>query len=50
MRVENSIKNIYINIITQIMVILLGFISRKIFIDTLGTEYLGINGLLTKHR
>ena len=47
MRVENSIKNIYINIITQIMVILLGFISRKIFIDTLGTEYLGINGLLT---
>ena len=47
MRVENSIKNIYINIISQIIIILLGFISRKVFIDSLGTEYLGINGLLT---
>ena len=26
---------------------ILGFISRKVFIDNLGTEYLGINGLLT---
>lgn len=47
MRVENSIKNIYVNIITQIIIVLLGFISRKVFIDSLGTEYLGINGLLT---
>ena len=47
MRVKNSIKNIYINIVTQIIITLLGFISRKIFIDSLGTEYLGINGLLT---
>ena len=27
--------------------ILLGFISRKVFLDNLGSEYLGINGLLT---
>lgn len=47
MRVENSIKNISISIITQIVIILLGFISRKVFLDNLGTEYLGINGLLT---
>ena len=47
MRIKNSIKNIYISILTQIIVILLGFISRKIFLDNLGTEYLGINGLLT---
>lgn len=47
MRTKNSIKNIYISIITQIVIILLGFISRKVFIDNLGAEYLGINGLLT---
>ena len=47
MRVKNSIKNIYISILTQIIVILLGFVSRKVFIDSLGSEYLGINGLLT---
>ena len=37
MRVKNSIKNIYISIITQIVIILLGFISRKVFLDNLGT-------------
>ena len=47
MRVKNSIKNIYISVLTQIIVILLGFVSRKVFIDSLGSEYLGINGLLT---
>lgn len=47
MRTVNSIKNIYIGLITQIVVILLAFVSRKVFIDTLGTEYLGINGILT---
>ena len=47
MRTKNSIKNIYINIISQIIIILLGFISRKVFLDNLGTQYLGVNGLLT---
>lgn len=47
MRINNSIKNIYISLISQIVIILLGFLSRKIFIDNLGVEYLGINGLLT---
>lgn len=47
MRTRNSIKNIYMSIITQIVIILLGFISRKVFINSLGTEYLGINGILT---
>lgn len=47
MRVENSIRNIHVSIITQIIITLLGFISRKVFIDNLGTEYLGVNGLLT---
>ncbi|MEF2820388.1 MAG: hypothetical protein U0N85_06890 [Clostridium sp.] len=47
MRIKNSMKNIYINILTQIVITLLGFFSRKVFLDSLGIEYLGINGLLT---
>lgn len=47
MRIKNSIKNIYISILTQIIISILGFISRKVFLDNLGAEYLGINGLLT---
>lgn len=47
MRIKNSMKNIYISILTQIIITLLGFISRKVFMDSLGTEYLGVNGLLT---
>jgi O-antigen/teichoic acid export membrane protein len=46
MRTQNSIKNISISIFSQIIIILLGFISRKVFLDNLGAEYLGINGLL----
>lgn len=47
MRTKNAIKNITISIFSQIIIIILGFISRKVFINNLGTEYLGINGLLT---
>lgn len=47
MRTVNSIKNIYISLVTQIIITLLGFLSRKVFLDSLGTEYLGVNGLLT---
>ena len=39
MRVENSIKNISFGIFSQVIIVLLGFISRKVFIDSLGTEY-----------
>ena len=47
MRVKNSLRNIAINLFSQFVVIILGFMSRKVFIDSLGLEYLGINGLLT---
>lgn len=47
MRTKNSIKNIYMSIMAQVIITLLGFISRKVFLNNLGTEYLGINGLLT---
>lgn len=47
MRVLNSFKNIYIGLLSQLILTLLSFFSRKVFLDSLGTEYLGINGLLT---
>lgn len=47
MRVKNSMKNVAISIFSQVIMIILGFMTRKIFLDNLGTEYLGINGLLT---
>ncbi|MGL4973499.1 MAG: lipopolysaccharide biosynthesis protein, partial [Culicoidibacterales bacterium] len=47
MRTKHAMKNIAMSLLSQIIIILLGFISRKIFLDSLGTEYLGVNGLLT---
>lgn len=47
MRTKNSVINIGIGLISQIIIVLLGFFSRKVFLDNLGIEYLGINGLLT---
>ncbi len=47
MRVKNSLRNISVNIVSQIIIVILGFISRKVFLNNLGTEYLGINGLFT---
>ena len=45
-RTENAAINVFIGITYQIVVILLGFISRKIFVLMLDVEYLGINGIL----
>ncbi|MEG1003862.1 MAG: hypothetical protein RSF37_10695 [Clostridium sp.] len=47
MRTKYALKNIYIGLVTQVVIIILGFVSRKVFIDSLGTEYLGVNGVLT---
>ncbi|QNF26186.1 lipopolysaccharide biosynthesis protein [Metabacillus elymi] len=47
MRINNSLKNIFVSILGQLILIFLGFVSRKVFLDSLGIEYLGINGLLT---
>lgn len=46
MRIENSIKNIVSSLCSNIVTSLLGFISRTIFIYTLGKSYLGISALL----
>ena len=47
MRTKYAIKNISMSIFSQVVIILLGFLSRKVFINSLGEEYLGVNGLLT---
>lgn len=48
---NNRIKAVYLNsmvtLICQVLQILLGFIVRKIFIDSLGIEYLGYNSVFT---
>lgn len=47
MRINNSIKNITYSLLSQIVLIFFGFLTRKIFIVNLGIEFLGINGFLT---
>jgi O-antigen/teichoic acid export membrane protein len=47
MRVKNSILNISAGLANQLIITVLSFVSRTVFISSLGIEYLGINGLLT---
>ena len=47
MRTEKSIKNLKYSFLGQIFAIFISLITRKIFIDSLNSEYLGINGLFT---
>lgn len=46
-RTINSIKNMKIGFITQVLILLINFISRKVFILTLSTEYLGLSGVFS---
>lgn len=46
-RVKNSGKNIIVNIVVQIFTLAISFISRRVFNDVLGAEYLGISGLFS---
>ena len=47
MRSLNSFKNILTSVGIMLVVSILGFVTRKLFLDALGEEYLGLNGLLT---
>lgn len=47
MRTKHSMKNISISLFSQVVIVILGLISRKVFLNSLGVNYLGINGLLT---
>lgn len=44
-RTKNSIRNSSTSIITQVLTVIMDFAVKTIFIYTLGSEYLGINGL-----
>ena len=46
-RVRNTTRNSTIAAISKILIFILQFICRTIFIKILSTEYLGINGLFT---
>lgn len=46
MRTLNSAKNLASSLSITFITIILGFITRKIFVDSIGVEYLGLNGLL----
>lgn len=46
-RTTNSIINITVSLGAQVLLTLLQFAYRTVFIKTLGTPYLGINGLFT---
>lgn len=47
MRKQNSIKNAFASLFSNVFTIVIGLISQAIFIKTLGTEYLGLNSLFT---
>lgn len=44
-RTDNAIKNIIVGFIKQIIILILNFTKRTIFVRYIGVEYLGINGL-----
>ena len=46
-RTINSIKNSITSLIENIVIIVVGFLSRTIFIKILGIEFLGLNGLFS---
>jgi len=47
MRTRKSAKNVLVMLLTQFIILALAFTSRTIFINTLGAEYLGLNGLFS---
>lgn len=47
-RIQNSVKNISYGIIITVLTTLLSFISRTVFIKTLGAINLSLNGLFTE--
>lgn len=47
MRTLNSLKNMLSSMGISLVMILLGFFTRKLFVDNIGVQYLGLNGLLS---
>ena len=46
-RTSKSIRNVFVAIIGRIILMLIGFFARKLFILFLSVEYLGLNGLFS---
>ncbi len=46
MRTLNSAKNLASSLGITLIMTLLGFFTRKVFVDNVGVDYLGLNGLL----
>lgn len=44
-RTKNTTKNVLSGLINKVILLLLSFVSRKVFINYIGVEYLGINSL-----
>ena len=44
-RLGNTLRNFKFGAAAQLLVTLLGFVSRTVFIRVLGMEYSGVNGL-----
>ncbi|MDQ6423256.1 hypothetical protein RB620_27890 [Paenibacillus sp. LHD-117] len=47
MRVKHTILNITVGLLNQFIITVLSFVSRTVFINSLGIEYLGLNALFT---
>ena len=46
-KTQNSIRNSAFGIASQIVIILISFFTRSIFLKYLSEEYLGLNGLFS---
>jgi O-antigen/teichoic acid export membrane protein len=46
-RITKSMRNIKYSIVGQMLIIIINFITRLVFVRTLEAEYLGLNGLFT---
>ena len=46
-RTKNSLRNIAISLLTYLIIVLLQFINRVVFVKCLPVEYLGMNGLFS---
>lgn len=46
-RTRNSTRNILASAINRVVLMILPFIARTVLVNTLGSEYLGLNGLFT---
>lgn len=47
MRTQKTFKNTVVSVITFPIIYILTFLARKFFVDALGYEYLGLNGVFT---